>query len=60
MLGAGNTSQRAGPLEVGGAVPQTAPISAVTRRHKSGLLNFARIRQKMTTTTEDAVLRASS
>ena len=24
-----------------GAVPQTAPISAVTRRHKSGLLNFA-------------------
>ncbi len=24
------------------AVPQTAPISAVTRRHKSGLLNFAR------------------
>ncbi len=44
----------------GRAVPQTAPISVVTRRHKSGLLNFASIRQKMTTTTEDAVLRASN
>jgi hypothetical protein len=43
-----------------GETLQTAVIFVVTRRYSSGLLNFARIRQKMVNATENAVLRALS
>jgi hypothetical protein len=36
-----NTSQRPGPLIIGGAVPQTAAIPVVTRHCTPGQLNFA-------------------
>src|SRR6266566_6595344 len=42
------------------AVPQTAPIPVLTRRTIPGLLNSPQIRQKITSATEDAVLRASN
>jgi hypothetical protein len=41
VLGAGYGASVQGPLEFGGAVPQTAVILVVTRRYSSGLLKFA-------------------
>lgn len=48
-----------GPLEVGGAVLQTAPIPFLTRRDSSELLNLPPIRRKTSQHDRNAVLRAS-
>jgi len=42
------------------AIPQTAPVPVLTRRTIPGLLNSLQMRQKITSATEDAVLRASN
>jgi hypothetical protein len=56
-----NTGQRPGPLDVNGAVPQTALILLLTRRYSSVLLNFAtHSPEDSDNTTENSVLRASS
>ena len=54
----GDGGQLPRPLEVGGAVPQTALIPAVTGRYSSALSNFALYSPKIADATENAVLRA--
>ena len=58
VLGTGKRGQRAAPADLGGAVPQTAVILAVTRNFSSTLLNFAAHSPEDTNATENTVLRA--
>jgi len=58
--------ERAGLLEIGGALPQAALMTLATRRCSSGPLNFAarmprrRTRRKASNATEDTVMRPSN
>ena len=54
----GIRGQRAAPIDLGGTVPQTAVILAVTRNFSSTLLNFAAHSPEDTNATGNTVLRA--
>jgi hypothetical protein len=54
--GTGIRGQRAAPIDLGGAVPQTAVILAVTRNFSSTLLNFAAHSPEDTNATENTVI----